>query len=92
MTSGESGTLLLERADAGLRGSKHLQTTGAALLQLARAVVTVHFRLRPWSALGHTSQLPIQLLYVVELGEFLRRILGALLWGQVGGGQEASAR
>ena len=92
MTFGASGTLLLERADASLRGNKLLQTTGAALLQLAPAVVTVHFRLRPWGALGHTGQLPIQLIHVVELGEFLCSILSALLWGQVGGRQEVSAR
>lgn len=74
------------------RGNEHLQTTGAALLQLAPAVVTVHFRLRPWGALGHTGQLPIQLIHVVELDEFLRSLLSALLWGQVGGQQEVSAR
>ena len=74
------------------RGNKHLQTTGAAVLQRAPAVVTVHFRLRPWGALGHTGQLTIQLIHVVELGEFLRSFLSALLWGQVGGQQEVSAR
>lgn len=78
---GESGALPPERVDAGLRGNRRSQAMGATSLKLAPAMVTVHLRLRPQGALGHTGQLPIQIIHVVELGEFLHNFLSALLWG-----------